>query len=50
MKVVNDHSSASINQVVKDNFNEAGIVFSYMSTSCMEIADYVEVHLTEKSS
>ena len=50
MKVVNDHSCESINQVVKENFNEADIVFSDMSTSYVDIADYVEVHVTEKSS
>ena len=50
MKVINNHSSESINQVVKDSFNEADIVFSDMSTSYVDIADYVEVHVTEKSS
>jgi hypothetical protein len=50
MKVISDYSSESINQVVKDSFNEADIVFSDMVTSYVDIADYVEVHVTEKSS
>jgi hypothetical protein len=47
MKVISDYSSESINQVVKDSFNEADIVFSDMVTSYVDIADYVEVHVTK---
>ncbi|MFT7592426.1 MAG: hypothetical protein ACI9UJ_002363, partial [bacterium] len=32
------------------NFDETHIVFSDQSTSYVNIADYVEIHITEKSS
>ena len=50
MKVIENHTSEEINKVIKDNFNEQTIVFSDMSTSYVNIANHVEVHVTEKSS
>jgi len=50
MKVLESHLSNSIDKVVKENFDEKCIVFSDKSTSYVNIADYVEVHVTEKST
>jgi transposase-like protein len=49
MKVMNNHQAETVNQMIKENFNEKCIVFSDKSTSYVDIADYVETHLTEKS-
>ena len=50
MKVLYSHCSDEINQVVKDNFDERCIVFSDKSTSYLDISEYVDVHVTEKST
>ena len=50
MKVIENHTSEEIKKVMKENFSEKTIVFSDMSTSYVNIADHVEVHVTEKSS
>lgn len=50
MKVLESHYSEEINQVVVENINERSIVFSDKSTSYIDIANYVDVHVTEKSS
>ena len=50
MKVLENHLSNKINTVVKESFDEKCIVFSDKSTSYVNIADYVEVHVTEKST
>lgn len=50
MKVLESHNSEEINQVIKENINEKSIVFSDKSTSYFDIADFVEIHVTEKSS
>jgi len=50
MKVLESHLSEEINQVVEENINEKSIVFSDKSTSYIDIADYVDVHVMEKSS
>jgi hypothetical protein len=50
MKVLESHNSEEINQVIKDNINEKSIIFSDKSTSYFDIADIVEIHITEKSS
>ncbi|NQX85453.1 MAG: IS1595 family transposase, partial [Flavobacteriaceae bacterium] len=39
-----------INQTVKENLDDKTIVFSDKSTSYVDITDYVEMHVTEKSS
>lgn len=49
MKVLYDHKAETINELIGENFNEKSIVFSDKSTSYVDIADYVETHITEKS-
>jgi hypothetical protein len=50
MKVLKNHLSGEINAVVEENFDEKCIVFSDKSTSYIDIAQYVEVHIMEKST
>lgn len=50
MKVLESHYSEEINSLIEESFNEKSIVFSDKSTSYVNISDYVEVHVTEKSS
>ena len=49
MKVLYDHKADTINDVVEESFEEKSIVFSDKSTSYVNISDYVEIHMTEKS-
>jgi hypothetical protein len=49
MKVLYDHKADTINETVQENFKEKSIVFLDKSTSYVDISDYVEIHLTEKS-
>jgi hypothetical protein len=49
MKVLSDQTSGQINNAVQNNIDECSIVFSDKSTSYIDIANYVEVHITEKS-
>lgn len=48
-KVLNDHEAKNINTLVKESIDEKSIVFSDKSTSYVDISDYVELHITEKS-
>lgn len=50
MKVLESHQSEDIDQVVQENIDEKSIVFSDQSTSYFDLAKYVEVHITEKST
>lgn len=50
MKVLESHQSEDINQIVQENVNERSIVFSDQSPSYFDLAKYVEVHITEKST
>tara|TARA_B110000003_G_C16508735_1_gene480294 strand:- start:5 stop:946 length:942 start_codon:yes stop_codon:yes gene_type:complete len=50
MKVLDTHKKEEVNTLVSDNFDEASIVFSDKSTSYIDIADYVEIHISEKSN
>ena len=50
MKVMKSHKSSEINETVVNNIEETSIVFSDKSTSYVDIADYVKVHVTEKST
>lgn len=50
MKVLPNHLSEGINELVSENLDSKCIVFSDKSTSYFDIAKYVEVHVTEKSS
>ncbi|WP_345008177.1 IS1595 family transposase, partial [Snuella lapsa] len=48
-KVLDTHYKNEINQTVEDSIDERSIVFTDKSTSYVDIADYVELHVTEKS-
>ena len=50
MKVLEGQGSEEINGFIGQNIAEESIVFSDKSTSYFDIADYVEVHVTEKST
>ena len=49
-KVLTDHSSELINQTIQESISEKSILFTDKSTSYIDIADYVEIHITEKSN
>ncbi len=48
-KVLDDHKAEGINDVVKSSLDDQSIVFTDKSTSYVDIADFVELHITEKS-
>ena len=50
MKVLDSHKSEEIDETVENGIQDSSIVFSDKSTSYVDIADYVEVHITEKST
>jgi hypothetical protein len=50
VKVLDTHHKEGVLREVKESLEEKAIVFSDKSTSYVDIADYVELHLTEKSS
>lgn len=49
-KVMDSHQAEEINQTIKGSIDEQSIVFSDKSTSYIDISDFVELHVTEKSS
>lgn len=49
MKVLDSFEKQEINNVIQQNISETTIVFSDKSTSYVNISDFVEVHITEKS-
>ena len=49
MQVLENHKMESINSLIKDTIDDKSIVFTDRSTSYVDISDYVEVHITEKS-
>ena len=49
-KVLTDHTSEQINQTIQESISEKSILFTDRSTSYIDIADYVEIHITEKSN
>lgn len=49
MKVLHNHEAETVNETIQDSFEDKCIVFSDKSTSYVNISDYVEVHLIEKS-
>ncbi|MBT8243616.1 MAG: IS1595 family transposase [Winogradskyella sp.] len=49
-KVLNTHSSKEIDDTIESSLDKRTIVFSNKSTSYVDISDYVELHVTEKSS
>lgn len=48
-KVLTDHTSEQINETIQESISEKSVVFSDKSTSYIDISDYVEIHVTEKS-
>lgn len=49
MKVLESFEKQEINEVIRQNVEDTTIVFSDKSTSYVDISDFVEVHITEKS-
>lgn len=49
MKVLTNHKSEQVDQLMEESLEGKNIIFSDKSTSYVNISDYVEVHLTEKS-
>lgn len=49
-KVLTDHTSEQINQTIQESISEKSILFTDKSTSYIDIADYVEIHIKEKSN
>ena len=45
-----DHTSQQLNQTIQESICEISILFSDKSTSYIDIADYVEIHIKEKSN
>lgn len=50
MKVLDSHKKGEVNELVSKKLEEQSIVFSDKSTSYVDIADYVEIHVSEKSN
>jgi transposase-like protein len=50
MKALDNHKSESINSLFENNIKECSIIFTDKSTSYIDIANYVEVHVTERSN
>ena len=48
-KVLETHLSAEINETIKESIDNQSIVFTDKSTSYVDISDFVELHITEKS-
>ena len=49
-KVLNGHNGEEINETIKESIDNQSIVFTDKSTSYVDIADFVELHIMEKSS
>jgi len=49
-KVLDSHAASEINETVEDSFDEKSIELTDESTSYVDLSDYVELHVTEKSS
>lgn len=49
-KVLTDHTAEQINQTIQESINEKSIVFTDKSTSYVDISNFVELHITEKSN
>ena len=50
MKVLESHESKEVDNVIENNLNEKSIVFSDKSTSYVDIAKYIDIHIMEKST
>ncbi len=49
-KVLDGHDGKEINETIKESIDNQSIVFTDKSTSYVDIADFVELHVMEKSS
>ena len=49
-KVLNGHNGEEINETIKESIDNQSIVFTDKSASYVDIADFVELHIMEKSS
>lgn len=49
-KVLETHLSLEINETIKESIDNQSIVFTDKSTSYVDISDFVELHITEKSN
>lgn len=49
-KVLKSHGSKHVNYLISKSIDDKSIVFSDKSTSYIDIADLVELHITEKST
>lgn len=49
-KVLQTHQSSEINETIKEPIDDRTIVFTDKSTSYVDIADYIKINVTEKSS
>lgn len=49
-RVLDGHSGEEINETIKESIDNQSIVFTDKSTSYVDIADFVELHVMEKSS
>ena len=49
-KVLDGHSGEEINEAIKESIDNQSIVFTDKSASYVDIADFVELHIMEKSS
>ena len=49
MKVLDNHLKEGVNSLIQQTLEETSFVFSDRSTSYVDISNYVEAHLTEKS-
>ena len=49
MKVLDSFEKQEINDIIQQNVSDTTIVFSDKSTSYIDISEFVEVHITEKS-
>lgn len=49
-KVLSSHTADEINETVQESFGEKSIVLTDDSTSYVDISDYIELHVSEKSS
>ncbi len=48
-KVLDTHKASEVNETVEECLDEQSIVFTDQSTSYVDISDFVELHITEKS-
>jgi transposase-like protein len=48
-KVLDTHTADELNKTIKESIEQKSIVFSDRSTSYVDISDYVELHVTQKS-